>query len=282
MKKLKFDALFESLMMSEGTISKQQRYGNIQYDIASILNKIGDEESDSYSEIINPFIERWKGQKYLGNLSSDDIVSILDEVITNLNEMNDDGIPSISYNDFNSIIENITNERFKGYGQGMSVLAKRWSSKIQTFFEKIKDAHISEISDDNSSDDEFGDSEENMTSSHGIKSSVLEVIQASDSMSKEEILNFLVRRMGKDEKVAENIIDSLISSNEIVENDSGKYEINRETKQIETLGSVDDDDDLDIETHIPFKEDDLTGEDEDVDAAFRDALESDPYKSSDY
>jgi hypothetical protein len=283
MKKLKFDTLFESLMMSEGTISKKQRFGNIQYNISSILEKIGDEESESYNEVVNPFVERWKGQKYLGNLKSDDILSMLDEIVTNLNEMNDDGITSIRYNDLNTIIQNIANQRFKGYGQGMSVLAKRWSSKFQSFFEKMKDSHFSEVSDDDFSSDEedFGNLEmDDNSPSESIKSSVLEVIQASDSMSKQEIIDYLIRRMGKSPEMAENIVSSLIETGEIIENELGQFEINKETKEIESLGTVDDD--LDIETDIPFKEDDLEGEDEDVDAALRDAIESDPYKRSDY
>jgi len=287
MKKLKFDTLFESLMMSEGTISKQQRFGNVNFNVEKLINKLEDSESDDYKSIIDPAIERWKGQGYLGNLTTDNIKSMLDEIATHLEETKNDGIDYLRYSDINSLVDKITRERFKGNKEGMSTLATRWSSKLQGLIQKMKDTHEQssseqEISDE--SDDEFSpEFKDNPFKNEGIKEKVLQTVQASDSMSKEEILRYLIGRMGRNEMSAESIVDSLISSGDLVQNEEGNFEISKETKTVETLGTVSDDDfDMQDETGIPFKEDDLTDEDEDVDAAFRDAIESDPYKNRDY
>jgi hypothetical protein len=286
MKKLKFDTLFESLMMSEGTISKQQRFGNVNFNVEKLINKLEDSESDDYKSIIDPAIERWKGQGYLGNLTTDNIKSMLDEIATHLEETKNDGIDYLRYSDINSLVDKITRERFKGNKEGMSTLATRWSSKLQGLIQKMKDTHEQssseqEISDE--SDDEFSpEFKDNPFKNEGIKEKVLQTVQASDSMSKEEILRYLIGRMGRNEMTAESIVDSLISTGELVQNEEGNFEVSKETKTVETLGTVTDDD-FDIpETGIPFKEDDLRDEDEDVDAAFRDAIESDPYKNRDY
>jgi hypothetical protein len=287
MKKLKFDTLFESLMLNEGTISKQQRYGNVNFNVEKLINKLEDSESDDYKSIIDPAIERWKGQGYLGNLTTDNIKSMLDEIATHLEETKNDGIDSLRYSDINSLVDNVTRERFKGNKEGMSTLATRWSSKLQGLIQKMKDTHEQgsgeqEISDE--SDEDFSsEPQDNTSKNEGIKEKVLQTVQASDSMSKEEIVRYLIGRMGRNEISAESIVDSLISSGDLVQNEEGNLEISKETKEIETLGTVSDEDfDIQDETGIPFREDDLTDEDEDVDAAFRDAIESDPYKSRDY
>lgn len=286
MKKLKFDTLFESLMLNEGTISKQQRFGNVNFNVEKLINKLEDSESDDYKSIIDPAIERWKGQGYLGNLTTDNIKSMLDEIATHLEETKNDGIDYLRYSDINSLVDKVTRERFKGNKEGMSTLATRWSSKLQGLIQKMKDTHEQgseeqDISDE--SDEDFSPQlQDNPFKNEGIKEKVLQTVQASDSMSKEEIIRYLIGRMGRNEMSAESIVDSLISSGDLVQNEEGNFEISKETKAIETLGTVSDDD-FDIpETGIPFKEDDLTDEDENVDAAFRDAIESDPYKSRDY
>jgi hypothetical protein len=169
----------------------------------------------------------------------------------------------------------------------MSTLATRWSSKLQGLIQKMKDTHEQgsseqEISDE--SDEDFSpEPQDNPFKNEGIKEKVLQIVQASDSMSKEEIVRYLIGRMGRNEISAENLVNSFISSGDLVQNEDGNLEVSRETKEIETLGTVSDDDfDIQDETGIPFKEYDVKDEDEDVDAAFRDALESDPYKSRDY
>jgi hypothetical protein len=287
MKKLKFDTLFESLMLNEGTISKQQRFGNVNFNVEKLINKLEDSESDDYKSIIDPAIERWKGQGYLGNLTTDNIKSMLDEIATHLEETKNDGIDSLRYSDINSLVDKVTRERFKGNKEGMSTLATRWSSKLQGLIQKMKDTHEQgsseqEISDEN--DEDFSpELQDNPFKDEGIKEKVLQTVQASDSMSKEEIVRYLIGRMGRSEMSAESIVDSLISSGDLVQNEEGNLEISKETKQVETLGTVSDDDfDIQDETGIPFREDDLTDEDENVDAAFRDAIESDPYKNRDY
>ena len=287
MKKLKFDTLFESLMLNEGTISKQQRFGNVNFNVERLINKLEDSESDDYKSIIDPAIERWKGQGYLGNLTTDNIKSMLDEIATHLEETKNDGIDSLRYSDINSLVDKVTRERFKGNKEGMSTLATRWSSKLQGLIQKMKDTHEQgsaeqDISDE--SDEDFSpELQDNPFKNEGIKEKVLQTVQASDSMSKEEIVRYLIGRMGRNEISAENLVDSFISSGDLVQNEDGNLEVSKETKEIETLGTVSDDDfDIQDETGIPFKEYDVKDEDEDVDAAFRDALESDPYKSRDY
>jgi len=185
------------------------------------------------------------------------------------------------------LVDKVTRERFKGNKAGMSTLATRWSSKLQGLIQKMKDTHEQgsseqDISDE--SDEDFSpELQDNPFKNEGIKEKVLQTVQASDSMSKEEIVRYLIGRMGRNEMSAESIVDSLISSGDLVQNEEGNFEISKETKTVETLGTVSDDDfDMQDETGIPFKEDDLTDEDEDVDAAFRDAIESDPYKNRDY
>ena len=287
MKKLKFDTLFESLMLNEGTISKQQRFGNVNFNVERLINKLEDSESDDYKSIIDPAIERWKGQGYLGNLTTDNIKSMLDEIATHLEETKNDGIDSLRYSDINSLVDKVTRERFKGNKEGMSTLATRWSSKLQGLIQKMKDTHEQgsaeqDISDE--SDEDFSpELQDNPFKNEGIKEKVLQTVQASDSMSKEEIVRYLIGRMGRNEISAENLVDSFISSGDLVQNEDDNLEVSKETKEIETLGTVSDDDfDIQDETGIPFKEYDVKDEDEDVDAAFRDALESDPYKSRDY
>jgi hypothetical protein len=287
MKKLKFDTLFESLMLNEGTISKQQRFGNVNFNVQKLIDKLEDSESDDYKSIIDPAIERWKGQGYLGKLTTDNIKSMVDEIATKLEQDKNNGIDYLKYSNIISLLDGVTRERFnKGNREGMSVLATTWSSKLQGLILRMKDTHEQgsseqEISDEN--DEDFSpEPQDNPFKNEGIKEKVLQTVQASDSMSKEEIVRYLIGRMGRNEISAENLVDSLISSGDLIQNEDGNLEVNRETKEIETFGTVQDDD-LDIpETGIPFKEYDVKDEDEDVDAAFRDALESDPYKSRDY
>ena len=285
MKKLKFDTLFESLMLNEGNKSKQERYGNVIFNVQKLIDKLEDSESDDYKSIIDPAIERWKGQGYLGKLTTDNIKSMVDEIATKLEQDKNNGIDYLKYSDIISLLDGVTRERFnKGNREGMSVLATTWSSKLQGLILRMKDTHEMGSSNemDSEEDSMSNDTENNFSETEAIKAKVLEIVQASESMSNQEIIDYLVRRMGRNDYSAENILNSLISSGDLVRNEDGNLEINRETREIETLGTVQDDY-FDIpETGIPFKEDDLRDEDENVDAAFRDALESDPYKSRDY
>jgi len=284
MKKLKFDTLFESLMMSEGTISNQNRFQNTNFNLQKIIDKLEDENSYDYKSIFEPFIERWKDKSSLKNQTPKDIKDLLNSVLTKIEDFTRDGVEYLSYSDLNEIINGVMQnaETIKT----SKIHVARWSDKFRGLFQKMKDVQDGGPSNEMDSDEEeqdfSGDSENNLSENEGIKTKVLQTVQASDSMSNQEVLDYLVRRMGRSEVSSENILNSLISSGDFVQNEDGNLEVSRETKEIETFGTVQDDD-LDIpETGIPFKEYDVKDEDEDVDAAFRDALESDPYKSRDY
>jgi len=283
MKKLKFDTLFESLMMNEGTISNENRYQNTNFNIQKIIDKLEDEESYDYKSIFEPFVEKWKDKNSLKNQTPSEIKSLLDEIITGLQDFTRDGVETLNYSDLNNII-NSSMLKAKTINTSKIHVA-RWSDKFRGLFQKMKDVQEGSSSNEMDSEEEESVSdhtENNFSETEGIKTKVLEIVQASESMSSQEIIDYLVRRMGRGENSAENILNSLISSGDLVRNEDGNLEVSRETKEIETLGTVQDDD-FDIpETGIPFKEDDLRDEDENVDAAFRDALESDPYKSRDY
>jgi hypothetical protein len=278
MKKMKFDALVESLLITEGTISKQQRYGNVRFDLGKIIDKIEDSESDDYKSLINPAIERWKGQGYLGNLSSDNIKSILDEITTHFEEMKNDGVDYLKHPDLNSIVDSVTRTRFKGQKEGLSTLASRWSSKLQGLFEKMKDVQDQDTSDlsdsdtgDDSSEDELDIPTE--TKSSGITATILNMVQGSDSMSRDEISNYLIRKMGRDKDQADRIINDMINNDDLLENEEGRLEVNKTSGEVEAFGVPDDNDE--IETGIPFRDNSLEGEDEDVDAAIRSSREDD-------
>jgi hypothetical protein len=284
MKKLKFDTLFESLMMSEGTISNQNRFQNTNFNLQKIIDKLEDENSYDYKSIFEPFIERWKDKSSLKNQTPKDIKDLLNSVLTKIEDFTRDGVEYLSYSDLNEIINGVMQnaETIKT----SKIHVARWSDKFRGLFQKMKDVQDGgssiEMNSDEEEQDLSGGSENNLSENEGIKTKVLQIVQASDSMSNQEVLDYLVRRMGRSEVSAENILNSLISSGDLVQNEDGNLEVSRETKEIETFGTVQDDD-LDIpETGIPFKEYDVKDEDEDVDAAFRDALESDPYKSRDY
>jgi hypothetical protein len=288
MKKLKFDTLFESLMLNEGNKSKQERYGNVNFNVQKLIDKLEDSESDDYKSIIDPAIDIWKGRSYLGNLTKDNIKSMVDDVATKLEQGKNNKINYLKYSDIISLLDKVTSERFPVKNrEGMSVLATTWSSKLQGLILRMKDTHEQgsgeqKISDE-SDEDSLPEPQDNSFKNQGIKEKVLQTVQASDSMSKEEIIRYLIGRMSRNEISAESIVDSLISSGDLVQNEDGNLEVSRETKEVETLGTVSDDDfDIQDETGIPFREDDLTAEDEGVDAAFRDAIESDPYKNRDY
>jgi hypothetical protein len=282
MKKLKFDTLFESLMMNEGTISNENRYQNTNFNIQKIIDKLEDEESYDYKSIFEPFVEKWKDKNSLKNQTPSEIKSLLDEIITGLQDFTRDGVETLNYSDLNKIV-NSSMLKAKTINTSKIHVA-RWSDKFRGLFQKMKDVQEGGSSNEIDSEENSmsNDTENNFSETEAIKAKVLEIVQASESMSNQEIIDYLVRRMGRNDYSAENILNSLISSGDLVQNEDGNLEINRETREIETLGTVQDDD-FDIpETGIPFKEDDLRDEDEDVDAAFRDAIESDPYKSRDY
>lgn len=282
MKKMKFDTLIESFL-TEGTISNEERYGNVGFDLKKLSDKISDLESDDYKTAISPFIERWKEQGYLGNLTSDQIKSILDEINTHVEELSTEGVETLPYSEIKTIIDGVMRGRFKGFKEGMSVLATRWSAKFTTLFQKMKDTHIETQPQETEQDDEDMGSLEDMESgmnkpTSAAEESLLKFIQGSDSVSREEAVDFLSRKsgMGREPEVANNIINSLISKKEIVETEDGQLEINTESGMVDSLASAsDDDDDDEIETGIPFRGRGIEDEDEDVADTFRRTTEGD-------
>lgn len=277
MKKLKFDTLIESFL-NEGTISNQERYGNVAFDLKKLSDKISDLESDDYKSAISPFIERWKEQGYLGNLTADQIKSILDEINTHVEELSTEGVETLPYSELKTIIDSVMRGRFKGFKEGMSVLATRWSAKFTTLFQKMKDTHIETHPEETSqSEDDMESMDSGMEKpTSAAEESLLKFIQASDSISREEAVDFLSRKsgMGREPEVANNIINSLISKKEIVETEDGKLEINTESGIVDSLASASDEDD-EIETGIPFRERGIEDEDEDVADTFRRTTQGD-------
>lgn len=277
MKKLKFDTLIESFL-NEGTISNEERYGNVAFDLKKLSEKISDLESDDYKSAISPFIERWKEQGYLGNLTADQIKSILDEINTHVEELSTEGVETLPYSELKTIIDGVMRGRFKGFKEGMSVLATRWSAKFTTLFQKMKDTHIETQPEETSqSEDDIESMDAGMEKpTSAAEESLLKFIQASDTVSREEAVDFLSRKsgMGREPEVANNIINSLISKKEIVETEDGKLEINTESGIVDSLASASDEDD-EIETGIPFRERGIEDEDEDVADTFRRTTQGD-------
>jgi hypothetical protein len=280
MKKMKFDTLIESFL-NEGTISNEERYGNVGFDLKKLSDKISDLESDDYKSAISPFIERWKEQGYLGNLTADQIKSILDEINTHVEELSAEGVETLPHSELKTIIDGVMRVRFKGFKEGMSVLATRWSAKFTTLFQKMKDTHTETQTQEIDQGDEDMGSLEGMESglnkpTSAAEESLLKFIQGSDSVSREEAVDFLSRKsgMGREPEVANNIINSLISKKEIIETEDGKLEINTESGMIDSLASVSDDED-EIETGIPFRGRGIEDEDEDVADTFRRTTQGD-------
>ncbi len=276
MKKMKFDTMIDSILLKEGTISNEERYSSIGFDLKKLTEKISDLESEDYKSAISPFIERWKEQGYLGNLTSDQIKSILDEINTHVEELSNEGVDTLPYSELKTIIDGVMRGRFKGFKEGMSVLATRWSAKFTSLFQRMKDTHV-EVENNESENDEVSDELEiQPQKTSGAEESLLNFIQARESISREEAVDFLVRKsgMGREPEAADNIINNLISKKEIVQNEDGNLEINSESGMVDSLASADDEDD-EIETGIPFNKNRGFEDDDEVADTYRRTIEGD-------
>lgn len=278
MKKLKFDTLFESLMLSEATHPKEQRFANIKFNLSKILEILEDKESEDYANVAAPYIKTWENQKYLGNLDHDKIQKILGHIITIFEERVEEGKTEISYPELKSIVNEVINDRSEFETSGTH--KNRWISKFVNLFEKLKTAHTSFAGEDDIFDSNDGaEPEEDFSNTKtylAAKDKLLNFIQATDSTPQTEAIDFLVRKIGADPSKASDIIDTLINSGDLVRNEEGNLEVSRQTKEIESFGVVPDDADEGIETGIPFKDiPEYEGEDEDVDAAIRSSMEDD-------
>jgi hypothetical protein len=276
MKKLKFDTLYESLILKEGTNPKEQRFANIKFNLPKILEILEDKESDDYRNVVLPYVRTWENQKYLGNLDHDQIQKILGHLVTSLEERVEEGENEISYGDLKNSISTVMQERPEF--EKSNVAKARWALKFSNLFEKLKAAHnvSSENSSDSNSNETIDDENSLTTKSYlSLKDALLNYIQAVDSVTEDDASEHLVRKMGVDPAKAKQIIDNLISSGDLTKTEDGTLQVSKETREIESFGKVPDDDDS-IETGIPFEDrPEYAGEDEDVEAAIRDAMQGD-------
>lgn len=277
MKKLKFDHLYESLILKEGINPKEQRFSNIKFNLPKILEILEDKESDDYRNTALPYIKTWENQKYLGNLDHDQIQKILGHLVTSFEERIGEGEEEISYNELKRSISSVMDERPEF--ERSKIAKARWASKFSNLFEKLKATHnVGSGSDIEDSDDfEMGEDEiiGSGRSDLGVKDSVLSYIQAVESASEEEVSEHLVRKMGLEPENAKQIIQSLLSSGDLEKTPEGNLEVSRASGEIEAFGTVPDDDES-LDTGIPFNDvPEYEGEDEEVDSAIRDAMSND-------
>jgi hypothetical protein len=289
MKKMKFDTLIESILLKEGNKSNDEKFANISFDLEKLSDKISDLNSDDYKSQISPFIERWKEQGYLDNLTSDQIKIILDEIHTRIVELNKGTVKvhTITYEFLKKyILNSVMRKRFPATKlftnkEELSVLGGRWRDKFAALFRNLKDTQVE--TERKEQDDEDMGSLEGMESSmnkptSAAEGSLLEFIHGSDGVSREEAVDFLSRKsgMGREPEVANNIINSLISKKEIIETEDGNLKINTESGVVDSLASDSDyDADDEIETGIPFRGRGIEDEDEDVADTFRRTTEGD-------
>jgi hypothetical protein len=291
MKKLRFDTLVENILLQEGTHSKEQRYGNVSFDLSKIVDLIGDQSSDYYKNNVVPFIKNWSNKSYLGSLSPEDVNSVLRLTVSKFENLLNDEIETIPYAELSSIINDVYRTRFKGHKDGMSTLARRWSNIVKSFFEKMKETHTASSveptmePDENSEMSDMDDLDSAPTQKTGssIEDAVLGMVQGVDSVSKEEVVQYLVRKMGREPEVAEQIISNLLSKGELVENEIGHLEINKASGVIEPFAEVEKDE-FDDEDEIPSRGFDIEEEDPEVADRISSMRDSDEdfYSSSKY
>jgi hypothetical protein len=266
MKKMRFDTLVNNILLQEGTHSKEQRYGNISFDLSKIIDLIGDQSSDYYKTNVVPFIKNWSNKSYLGNLSSEDVNSLFRLTVSKFENLLNDDINTIPYSELSSIVNDVYKGRFKGHKDGMSTLARRWSGIVKNFFEKMKESHTeSESPIEEPSETDNSDSMEAAPSQKTgatIENSLLNMIQGAESVSREEAVQYLVRYMGREPVFDEKIIADLVSNGEIVENEIGHLEINKTSGVLEPFAEVEkdefgDDEDKDDSSWIDEEDPDV-------------------------
>lgn len=267
MKKLRFDTLVENLLLQEGTHSKEQRYGNVSFDLSKIVDLIGDQSSDYYKNNVVPFIKNWSNKSYLGNLSSEDVNSVLRLTVSKFENLLNDEIETIPYAELSSIVNDVYRTRFKGHKDGMSTLARRWSNIVKSFFEKMKETHSQsngpETQDMETPDDSSDEISVSQKTGSSVEDAVLSMVQGADSVSREETVQYLVRKMGREPEVAEQIISDLLSKGELVENEIGHLEINKASGVIEPFAEVEKDE-FDDEDETPSRGFDIEEEDPEI------------------
>jgi hypothetical protein len=271
MKKLRFDSLVENLLLQEGTHSKEQRYGNVSFDLSKIVDLIGDQSSDYYKNNVVPFIKNWSNKSYLGNLSPEDVNSVLRLTVSKFENLLNDEIETIPYAELSSIVNDVYRTRFKGHKDGMSTLARRWSNIVKSFFEKMKETHTASSVEPTSEPEENSDMSDmdaleatpTQKTGSSIEDAVLGMVQGADSVSKEEVVQYLVRKMGREPEIAEQIISNLLSSGELVENEIGHLEINKASGVIEPFAEVEKDE-FDDEEETPSRGFDIEEEDPEI------------------
>lgn len=267
MKKLRFDTLVENLLLQEGTHSKEQRYGNVSFDLSKIVDLIGDQSSDYYKNNVVPFIKNWSNKSYLGNLSPEDVNSVLRLTVSKFENLLNDEIETIPYAELSSIVNDVYRTRFKGHKDGMSTLARRWSNIVKSFFEKMKETHSQsngpETQDMETPDDSSDEISMSQKTGSSVEDAVLSMVQGADSVSREETVQYLVRKMGREPEVAEQIISDLLSKGELVENEIGHLEINKASGIIEPFAEVEKDE-FDDEDETPSRGFDIEEEDPEI------------------
>lgn len=288
MKTPRFNKLVNNILLQEGTYSKEQRYGNVSFDLSKIIDLIGDQSSDYYKTNVTPFIKNWSNKSYLGNLSSEDVNSLFRLTVSKFENLLNDDVQNIPYVELSSIVDDIYRGRFKGHKDGMSTLARRWSGIVKNFFEKMKESHTqsSEVTTQDVEDSDEDTTEEVMTSQKtgsSVEDAVLNMIQGADSVARTEAVEYLVRKMGREPEVAEEIISKLLETGELVENEIGHLELNKTSGVLEPFAEVEKDE-FDDEQTVPSRNFDI--EDEDPEVAERIASmrssDEDFYSSSKY
>jgi hypothetical protein len=291
MKKSRFDTLVNNILLQEGTHSKEQRYGNVSFDLSKIVDLIGDQSSDYYKQSVLPFIKNWSNKSYLGNLSPEDVNSLFRLTVSKFENLLNDDVQTIPYVELSSIIDDIYRGRFKGHKDGMSTLARRWSGIVKNFFEKMKESHTQSSNNEEGSPEAFDDdslegSEKTETSQKtgsSIEDAVLSMVQGAESVSRAEVVQYLVRKMGREPEIAEQIISSLLSKGELVENEIGHLEINKESGVLEPFAEVEKDE-FDDEDETPSRGFDIEEEDPEIAERISSMRDSDEdfYSSSKY
>ena len=268
MKTTRFNTLVNNILLQEGTYSKEQRYGNVSFDLSKIVDLIGDQSSDYYKSKVAPFIKNWSSKSYLGNLSPEDVNSLFRLTVSKFENLLNDDIQNIPYVELSSIIDDVYRGRFKGHKDGMSTLARRWSGIVKNFFEKMTETH-SKSNDTTSQDMEDSDEENNeeATTSKGtglsVEDVVLNMIQGAESVTKEEAIEYLVRKMGREPEIAEQIISELLSKGELVKNKLGNLELNKASGVLEPFAEVERDE-FDDEETSPSKNFNIEEEDPEI------------------
>jgi hypothetical protein len=119
MKNLRFDLLVNSILLSEGALTKDVLYQNKKFNLAKFKDK---------AEEAKEAMKTLAGAKWLGNVNPEKIESVFNQLIKDLGE------EPITYSDLVTIIDSSVRNSFSRQD-----LRIKWSRQFRNMFERLND-----------------------------------------------------------------------------------------------------------------------------------------------